>query len=611
MSAHTRWSRWTPGCVAVFVTLLALSGLYQPARGPFDTRGFGSLPVLESGRVKPLDSVARNALMALQGKQSVKGPEGSMGADAWILETLFRPRQAAKLPVFLIDDPEVLGLVGITDSTQRRFSFEALMPHLQEIARQAEPAMDLNARSRSRFQQAIVRLYEQLALYHRLMYAIEAPGMSLADELQANTLPARMNPEAIRRREALIQMAAFKPLPPLPGVSPEWRSVGEGLQAGSPHPVLPLLAILGGAYRLGDAATFNRTVGEIQAGLRAVTPAASRHARHEAIFNRAQPFYAGMMLYVAAILAFFVSRLWKREILQPTAFALLFAGVLIHSLGLIARIALQGRPPVTNLYSSAVFVGWGAAALGLMLDGPMPSRTKRAGRGFGTLVGAVAGFASLLIAHHLAHSGETMEMMRAVLDSNFWLTTHVLTITLGYSAMFLAGTLGAVYAIRRHLGRPMEPAAEADLGSKVYGVVCFALCFSFIGTALGGIWADQSWGRFWGWDPKENGALLIVLWTAILLHARWAGYAKTRGVMAMAIFGNIVTAFSWFGVNMLGVGLHAYGFTASAFRMLALFGASQAVLIGLCLWPTRPRDAAIRGAAQGLADSQRTSSTEE
>ena len=109
------------------------------------------------------------------------------------------------------------------------------------------------------------------------------------------------------------------------------------------------------------------------------------------------------------------------------------------------------------------------------------------------------------------------------------------------------------------------------LAKMVYGIVCFATLFSFVGTVLGGIWADQSWGRFWGWDPKENGALLIVLWNAIILHARWGGLMRERGIMNLAVFGNIVTSFSWFGVNMLGIGLHSYGFMDAAFKWLMIF----------------------------------------
>ncbi len=121
----------------------------------------------------------------------------------------------------------------------------------------------------------------------------------------------------------------------------------------------------------------------------------------------------------------------------------------------------------------------------------------------------------------------------------------------------------------------------------VYGVICFATLFSFIGTVLGGIWADQSWGRFWGWDPKENGALLIVLWNALILHARWGGLVKDRGIMNLAVFGNIVTSFSWFGVNMLGIGLHSYGFMDAAFMWLMAFIGAMVVIIGLGLIPLR------------------------
>ena len=111
--------------------------------------------------------------------------------------------------------------------------------------------------------------------------------------------------------------------------------------------------------------------------------------------------------------------------------------------------------------------------------------------------------------------------------------------------------------------------------------------FSLVGTILGGIWADQSWGRFWGWDPKENGALIIVLWNAVILHIRWGGLCGVRGLMALAVFGNIITSWSWFGTNMLGVGLHSYGFMDSAFWALVGFVVSQLLIIAIAYLPTR------------------------
>jgi len=270
----------------------------------------------------------------------------------------------------------------------------------------------------------------------------------------------------------------------------------------------------------------------------------------------------------------------------------------VHTAGLLFRMWLERRPPVTNLYSSAIFIGWMSVLLGVILE-----RVYRVGIGVAaaSLVGAI----TLIIAHNLSFSGDTMEMMRAVLDSNFWLATHVVTITLGYSAMFLAGFLAALYVVlgilTPLLARPLKAASPVNatvvggqgptigqaLGKMVYGIICFATLFSFVGTVLGGIWADQSWGRFWGWDPKENGALLIVIWCAVILHARWAGMVRERGLMNLALVGNIVTAWSWFGVNMLGVGLHSYGFMDSAFKWLIIFVGSQIALMVFSLLPVK------------------------
>jgi ABC-type transport system involved in cytochrome c biogenesis permease subunit len=203
----------------------------------------------------------------------------------------------------------------------------------------------------------------------------------------------------------------------------------------------------------------------------------------------------------------------------------------------------------------------------------------------GSVAAGLIGFATLVIAHHLSLSGDTLEMMRAVLDTNLWLATHVVIVTTGYAATFLAGFLAMIYILRGTLTKTLDKATADSLSRMVYGIVCFATLFSLIGTVLGGIWADQSWGRFWGWDPKENGALIIVIWNALILHARWGGLVKQRGLMCLAVIGNIMTSWSWFGTNMLGVGLHSYGFMDQAFIWLVVFIVSQIVLVGLAQLP--------------------------
>jgi ABC-type transport system involved in cytochrome c biogenesis permease subunit/predicted secreted protein len=569
---------WIVGAVAIAgasATLLPKADV----RG-FDVTDFGHVPVLEGGRVKPIDSVARNTLLMIRGQQSFLHEGRTVGADEWLLDVLFRPDVADQQPVFVINDPDVLGLMGMQQTQYRYFTFAHILPHVDEIQRQAMAAEGIDAKQRTRFQSAVLNLFERVYLYFRLKSSVQLEGTpGLAAELAS-----RGTAGAMERASAIAKLSYFRPILPAAGAGPDaWRSVGEALlavQRAAPPQDLERWARLSLAYRFQDAGTFNREVTALRASAEVARPDAMAKSEHEWLFNRAQPFYVGMVLYVLALLAVFASWLWKPRLLQPVAYGLLLSGALVHTAGLVSRIVLQGRPPVTNLYSSAVFVGWVAVILGAILE-----RMYR--RGFGIAVAGVAGFATLIIAHHLAGDGDTMEMMRAVLDSNFWLGTHVITITIGYGGTFFAGVIAIIWTVRRHLVRNPDPETGRTMTSMAYGVVAFALFFSFLGTVLGGIWADQSWGRFWGWDPKENGALLIVLWNAIILHARWGGYARERGIMTMAIFGNVITSLSWFGVNMLGVGLHSYGFMDKAFWALSAFCASQLALMALALAPPR------------------------
>jgi cytochrome c-type biogenesis protein CcsB len=321
-----------------------------------------------------------------------------------------------------------------------------------------------------------------------------------------------------------------------------------------------------------------------------------------------------MVFYVMVFVLAACSWIGFSRPLARSALWVLGLALLIHTFGLAARIYMSGRPPVTNLASSAIFIGWGMVVFAVCLE--LIFRN-----GIGSVLGAIAGFPTLMIAQRLSLEGDTMKVLQAVLDTNVWLATHVVTITLGYAATFLAGLVGIAYialgVFTPYLTRSstkldktikgvavagavvMSPAIVAlgaahergatlakTLTRMMYGITCFAILFSFVGTILGGIWADQSWGRFWGWDPKENGAVLIVLANAIFLHARWGGLVRGRGMAILAIFGNIVTAWSYFGTNMLGVGLHSYGFMSSAVFWLLLFIGSQLFFIGCGLIPT-------------------------
>ena len=600
-----------PRLVLGAAVLLVLFSLRSSSNaGDFDLVGFGRLPTLVNGRLKPLDTVGRTTLLTTQGRQRVTTPDGrSLTPAAWLLDVLYQPEVADTYQTFEIVHPDVLTLVNLAPEDgagKKRFSLTQLHKSLPELERQANLADGAEAPVRSPFQRAVIKLRDNIVLYQHLQASLVPPGVDNYLDRAARfgvTIPAGL--EALRLQRAgqphdsvltkellelsqtfatLDTLGYLLPIPPETGAdSPSaWKSAGASLQAslveGRVNPAVTTYAVLGGAWREQSPSAFNTAVAAYRARLEPAIPARLAKCDVEARFNSSQPFYTSMMLYVAAFLLAILSWLKWPAPLGRAAFWLVVVAFVLASAGILARMWLESRPPVTNLYSSALFVGWGAVGLCLVLE----SVFKNA---IGSVAAGLIGFATLLIAHHLSLGGDTMEMMRAVLDSNFWLATHVVTVTVGYAATFLAGFLALIYVLRGVLTRSLDAATADSLARMVYGIVCFATLFSFVGTVLGGIWADQSWGRFWGWDPKENGALIIVLWNALILHARWGGLVKARGLMNLAIFGNIVTAWSWFGVNMLGVGLHSYGFMDSAMWWLVAFVGTQLAVMLIASLP--------------------------
>jgi ABC-type transport system involved in cytochrome c biogenesis permease subunit len=598
--------RFLPGIILVVAAgWIAANWLPSKAtKGDLDLTKFGKIPVLVGGRLKPLDTVARNSLLIIHGKQELRLEGGRrLSAIQWLTDVLFNAPVADQYPAFVVQNADVLGMFGWEQSDRKYFSFTEFTPFLRQIDEQGAQSDKLEAVQRSAYQSAILNLRNGLALYQRLKNSIQPEGtQDFGTELQnfAGNVPgaakaarqrqasedfdkAKLNDVAdlIQKYERISEMAYVLAVPPTVG-SRDWHSVGDSLLrsvgSGEIHPIVMEYAVIGDAYRADDRSLFNQHVDFMAGWFAKEQPNATKRTSFEFLFNRLQPFSQSMALYILGFLLACLSWLGWSRALNRSAFYVLLLALGIHTFGLVSRMYLQERPPVTNLYSSAIFIGWGAVIVSLILE-----RIFR--DGIGAACAGAIGFVTLIIAHHLAGSGDTLEMLQAVLDTNIWLATHVVAITTGYSAMFLAGMLAIIYIVRGVFTRSLTKQTADSLARMTYGVVCFATLFSFVGTVLGGIWADQSWGRFWGWDPKENGAVLIVLWCAIILHARWGGFIRQRGLMIMAIFGNVVTSFSWFGVNMLGVGLHSYGFMQKAFPWLVGFIVSQLALMMIAAMP--------------------------
>ena len=600
------FQKWFPGFLVAMAGLWAVTQIVLPKKqGRFDD--FGKVPVLLNGRIQPIDSAARNALLSISGKSSVRDERGDKITPVeWMLELMSRSTRADARKIFRLENLEFRALLNNREGRLGFVSFNEIRPHLDRIEKEARQVQAHKEQSqRNGYERDLMHLYESLLLYQRIEGALlpNSPAFTanfeLALEQFQSSLPAML--EGVRHYQISqdnavdgVELAAdyfrqFREMATLgyafcvplssTDAPQRWSTVGEALLGAFRPGRLPeSLSHLGGivtAYQKKDEATFKKGLAEYLSWLDARGFAAdAKQASRETFFNRAAFFYNALILYFGAALCGCVYWFGCSEPIRRAAVHLLVIALALHSVGLIFRMVLHGRPPVTNLYSSAVFVGWGSVLLGLFLE-----RMHRTG--MGVVVSGLVGFVTLIVAHHLGSAGDTLHVLQAVLDTNVWLATHVVILCTGYAAMLLAGAFAAIAIIRKQLDRSFTQATEKTVAATIFGVTCFATLFSFVGTVLGGIWADQSWGRFWGWDPKENGALMIVMWCAVVLHARLAGLIRDRGMLIAGLLGNIVTSFSWFGVNLLGIGLHTYGFMEGAFKWLLLFIAFQLLLIPL------------------------------
>ena len=294
----------------------------------------------------------------------------------------------------------------------------------------------------------------------------------------------------------------------------------------------------------------------------------------EVDYNHGKYFFKAWATFVILLLAVAVTWLspgarWSQRLRRITFWATLIPLLLI-AVGLSYRVYIMGRPPVAELYETVPYITFVVIIVCLILDGgvKLPVMLPLA-----CALGALGLFVT--DKYEAIQGADTMKELTAVLRSNFWLTTHVLVVLVGYAAGILASVMSGVYVIARVFDVRRKKRADFFrlFTRATYGIICFGLLFSLVGTILGGIWANYSWGRFWGWDPKENGALMIVLWFLMILHARLGGYIKEFGLHLLSILGGAVVVFSWFHTNQLGVGLHSYGFTSGVmFAINAAYG---------------------------------------
>jgi ABC-type transport system involved in cytochrome c biogenesis permease subunit len=637
----------------VFAALVALGLTVTPAQGA-STQSAGQwddetiatvaeIPILDGGRIKPMDTYAQFIMLRINGKRSYTpldadgnstGKDGKIGPVEWLLDCLFYPEEAMDYPVFVIDDANTVTTLGIErhDKQRDRYSYNELKEARQDLAGRAQSAMRVEQKDRTYQQNVLVALnsavYEFEALIHFLDFAredisianspllqkvMERPAdaeLTLADvlghseDLQKAVIALRQvlqegtaNEDRIQEEMAALEAffypvdvaqatsIAMRLIPPGANDNPEWRTpsemVADMFTVPVPESELAVLRSLGTMVnKRDDKLAFRQELNTFHdlvitrakdRGEYGKVPLELTYYKSQLIY-RAQVFFVFSFILAALLWLNLQSKWLTRATVVSVVIPLL---MLITAITL--RCIIRGRPPVSTLYETVLFITAVSVFVALFIE--YINRQK-----IGLSVGAFLGALGLFIAqrYEITNQQDTMPVLLAVLDTNFWLATHVTIINIGYAAGMLAAGLAHVYILGRLFRyKKDDPKFYRGITRMVYGVTCFGLLFAFVGTVLGGIWANYSWGRFWGWDPKENGAALICICQLAILHARVGGYIKQMGIHIAALFTGCVVGFSWWGVNLLGVGLHSYGFTVGIWNATYTFWGVEVVTMAL------------------------------
>lgn len=561
------------------ILLLLLLLFTAPAFGKgMDTAEFRTLPVLAEGRIQPLDSFARAIMLRLSGRED--------DAMEWLAWALFEPEGGARWPVFLVTSAPLRASFGLEEKRDHLYTLTEIAPGLGRTAKDVGALLKQDPAKLSADEQALLTLHSNALTAKQILdtfslitpldvpptIARRWPGARTFMDFQKaepvilaelKTLVAGKGEKLSRYTETERELAAFsfqlmklrragavnqlvRVIPSGWDTNTPWLAPWEAVLSGGGSPrgalVLGVWQRLGEAYRAGNATSWQLAIVEAKA-LLAPTP----RLKAEVFYNDVPLLDVAAGIYAFALV---LGALKRRE-----ALLVLAAGLAVHAASLGLRVYILERPPVGTLYESGLFVAFIIAALSLIIKKP-----------------AAAGLSAalLLIAPVFADGPEGFGTLSAVLNTNFWLATHVLAITAGYGLCLLV-------SLQAHA---LLWKWRDDGFALLLKLSAAALLLVTTGTFLGGIWADQSWGRFWGWDPKENGALLIMLWLLWLQHGRVSGNIPARWYVTLSAFLSVVVAVSWLGVNLLGVGLHAYGFTTSAAAGLLTFALLELALIG-------------------------------
>ncbi|WP_038017408.1 cytochrome c biogenesis protein [Synechococcus sp. PCC 7335] len=486
-----------------------------------------TIVVQQGGRKKPLDTVAQETVARIHGATAYKHDGIVEDSMTTFMSLWLNNRDWNQAPFVLFSYRPLKEKVGL-DPDQKYFSFQTLMTNqaLGDVVRQAHK-QDLEGEDLSRDQREALAIEDRLTL---MLGSVDDNAIAVVPH-PADTKGKWMG---ISEAEALYSTEAITPL-----LS---NFVAMKQQFLTQPTQLPRLSPL---------------ASQLKSDLRALSPAvypAVGAMDKEVFFNHFHPFAKAWKLYGIAFVIM-LATVWIKPIeLYWSAIGLFVSGVIVQSYGFLLRMQIADRPPVTNMYESVIWVGFGIAAIALVFE--LIYKAK-----YYLLAAAPLAVMCLILADSLpAVLDPSISPLVPVLRDNFWLSIHVPTIALSYASFALALGIGHV-ALGSYLFTPSAKSRIQLLSQLNYRVLQVGVLLLTAGIILGGIWAHFSWGRFWGWDPKETWALIALLCYLVPLHGRLVGWIGNFGISVASVAAFNAVLMAWYGVNfVLGTGLHSYGF---------------------------------------------------
>jgi cytochrome c-type biogenesis protein CcsB len=568
----------------LFSASLCRAQEHAPGFTPADTanlnyKQFGLMAIQDGGRRKPIDTFAIETLIRITGRSTYADKAGRVWRPKdFILSALLGTHDWQNEPMVLVSLGKLKEQLGL-EKTQRRFSIAQLagLAELNRLvneahaARKAEQPLD-------RVQQEAMSVFERLTLFSRVMdgsalLIVPAPQNETDSwafvmfEADNNSLVARLAPEFAKYY-----------------TEQQFAPVQKDLQT---------LAV---AYVQADAFQFSRAAKKLRDDFSALSPAiypADGPIQLEYRYNHLEGFYLAIWFYGLAFVILSIAHLRNQgSALRNIGVAIAILALGLHATGIILRCMIGGRPPVTNMYESIIWVSFAVSFFGMMFFARYRAPVY-------LLAALPVTLLALLLVHQMPIAmPSSIDPLVPVLRDNFWLTIHVLTITLSYAAFALAMGFGHIL-LWRYARNPSGARADAPMHFWLYRVLQLGVLLLAAGTILGGVWANYSWGRFWGWDPKETWALIALLCYITTLHGRLAGWWTQFGLVVASVVCFLAVLMAWYGVNfVLGKGLHSYGFGIGGESYVAGFVILDLLFVGFAVWRYRASRRAVTEASE-------------